>query len=121
MSRDEATMREAPTPRGWSGLLDVAMSVGLQALANWLIARAAREATADACADEDHDHPEAIEAARLLGVDVHAGADEIRAALRAKLANSGLHPDHGGDGSEATRLIAARNLLIERLREENRP
>ena len=56
------------------------------------------------------------EAATLLGVAVEANADEIRAALRARLSASRLHPDHGGDGKEAKRLIAAKNLLIERIR-----
>jgi hypothetical protein len=56
------------------------------------------------------------EAASLLGVDASASEDEIRAALRSHLASSRLHPDHGGEGEEAKRLIAAKNLLIERAR-----
>jgi hypothetical protein len=56
----------------------------------------------------------AIRAAVLLGVDVYANEDVIRAALRERLSSSRIHPDHGGDGEEATRLIAAKNLLIER-------
>ena len=52
----------------------------------------------------------------LLGVAVDASADEVRAALRARLSASRLHPVHGGDGEEAKRLIAAKNLLIERAR-----
>lgn len=55
-------------------------------------------------------------AATLLGVNATATEDQIRSALRARLATSRLHPDHGGDGQEATRLIAAKNLLIERAR-----
>jgi hypothetical protein len=58
----------------------------------------------------------AANAAAILGVAVDASADEIRAALRARLSASRLHPDHGGDGEEAKRLIAAKNLLIERAR-----
>jgi curved DNA-binding protein CbpA len=53
---------------------------------------------------------------QVLGVSLDASADEIRAALRDRLATSQLHPDQGGDGKEATRLIAAKNLLIERLK-----
>jgi hypothetical protein len=53
-------------------------------------------------------------AASLLGVDVDSTEDQIRAALRTRLASSRLHPDHGGDGEEAKKLIAAKNLLIER-------
>jgi hypothetical protein len=64
------------------------------------------------------DDDDAIEAAALLGVSVDASDTEIRAALRARFSSSGLHPDHGGDGVEAARLIAAKNLLIERLRSE---
>lgn len=56
------------------------------------------------------------EAAALLGVAVDANADEIRAALRARLTTSRLHPDQGGDAEEAKRLIAAKNFLIERAR-----
>jgi len=65
---------------------------------------------------DDEEDDEAIEAAALLGVSVDATDSEIRAALRARLSSSRLHPDHGGDGVEAKRLIAAKNLLIERLR-----
>jgi hypothetical protein len=57
-----------------------------------------------------------LSAALLLGVGPDASADEIRAALRARLADSRLHPDQGGDGEEAKELIAAKNLLIERAR-----
>jgi hypothetical protein len=58
----------------------------------------------------------AVNAAELLGIAVDATADEIRAALRARLSSSKLHPDQGGDGEEAKRLIAAKNLLVERIR-----
>ena len=56
------------------------------------------------------------EAANLLGVLVDADRDEVRAALRAKMGN-GAHPDHGGDPEIAKKMIAAKNLLIERARE----
>jgi len=56
----------------------------------------------------------AAAAAALLAVDVDATEDEVRAALRARLASSKLHPDQGGDGEAAKQLIAAKNLLIER-------
>ncbi len=106
----------AALPR-WGALLDLAVTVGLHALADWLNAHAARTASAHASEDGSHDDPEVIDAARILGVHANASADEIRAALRARLATSGLHPDHGGDGDEARRLIDARNLLIARRRE----
>jgi hypothetical protein len=67
----------------------------------------------DQVADVDDD---AQRAAAVLGVDLNASADEIRAALRARLADSQIHPDQGGDGEEAKELIAAKNLLIERAR-----
>jgi hypothetical protein len=59
---------------------------------------------------------EAFEARSLLGVTAFDGPDEIRKALRTKLAASALHPDQGGNGEEATKLIAAKNLLIARLK-----
>ncbi len=66
---------------------------------------------------EPDDVTEARAAAALLGVALDASIDEIRAALRRKLGASGLHPDHGGDGEQAKRLIAAKNLLVERARQ----
>jgi hypothetical protein len=42
------------------------------------------------------------------------------ARVRTHLSSSGLHPDQGGDGVQATLLIAAKNLLVERAR-ANRP
>ena len=59
---------------------------------------------------------EELSAAMTLGVSLDASEDEIRAALRARLADSRLHPDQGGDGDEAKELIAAKNLLVERAR-----
>jgi hypothetical protein len=58
----------------------------------------------------------ALQAADLLGVTLRASEDEVRAALRAKLANSQLHPDQGGDGERAKTLITAKNFLIEYFR-----
>ena len=55
-------------------------------------------------------------AAQLLGVPRNATADEIRSALREKMSTSRLHPDQGGNEEDAKRLIAAKNLLIERAR-----
>ena len=78
--------------------------------------------------DETEDEPAATErpfpvvddkiaqAAAVLGIAPDATEDEIRAALRAHLSASRLHPDQGGDSEQAKRLIAAKNLLIERAR-----
>ena len=52
------------------------------------------------------------QAAELLGVSLDAEPDELRAALRRKLAETQAHPDHGGNTDEAARLIAARDLLL---------
>ena len=57
-----------------------------------------------------------VEAAALLGVSIDATEDQLRAALRSRLSGSGIHPDHGGDGEAAKRLIAAKNFLVERAR-----
>ncbi|PZR67388.1 MAG: hypothetical protein DLM63_06670 [Solirubrobacterales bacterium] len=74
--------------------------------------------------DSDSDADAMYDAADLLGVRVDASPDEVRAAFRrcvkAALATDiGFH-DHGGDDTDprAQRLIAAKNLLIERAREE---
>lgn len=56
------------------------------------------------------------EAAALLGVELDADEKAIRAALRKKLATTHAHPDQGGDLAVARRLIAARDLLVERAR-----
>ena len=57
-----------------------------------------------------------VDAAKVLGVELTADADEIRAALRRRMSESRVHPDHGGDGDLAKKLIAAKNLLVERIR-----
>lgn len=64
-----------------------------------------------------HSDDDVVAAAILLEVNIDANADEIRRALRRKLSILRLHPDHGGNGVEAARLIAARNLLIEHLKD----
>ena len=51
-----------------------------------------------------------VEAAALLGVSMDATATQLRAALRARLSSSRIHPDHGGDGE------ADKNLLVGRAR-----
>ena len=61
-------------------------------------------------------HDEIDEAAQLLGVSRDASEDQVRAALRAHLVDERLHPDQGGDGAKAARLIAAKNLLVEEIR-----
>jgi hypothetical protein len=69
--------------------------------------------------EESTDHPSedaAVEASTLLGVPLDASADEVRAALRRELSVGRVHPDQGGDGVAAARLIASKNLLIERKR-----
>ena len=57
-----------------------------------------------------------LDAAKQLGVGVDASADEVRAALRERLAASRIHPDQGGAHAAASRLIAAKNLLCDRAR-----
>ena len=56
------------------------------------------------------------EAALLLGLSVEATETQIRSALRKRLSESRAHPDHGGDGEHAKRLIAARDLLLTHVR-----
>ena len=99
-SEEPATSNEAPSRREYGAK---GPTVGDQP--------ASQDATAPTFVD-----PKARRAAEVLGVDVGASEDTIRAALRARLSCSRLHPDHGGDGEEATSLIAAKNFLIERAR-----
>ena len=62
--------------------------------------------------------PAIAEAASLLRVPSDATEKQIRSALRARLSESRAHPDHGGDGDEAKRLIAARDLLLTQVRSQ---
>ncbi|HEY0316253.1 MAG TPA: J domain-containing protein [Sphingomonas sp.] len=53
------------------------------------------------------------EARELLGVGAVASADEIRAAHRRLIAR--VHPDAGGSAALASRVNAARDLLVTEL------
>jgi len=55
------------------------------------------------------------EARRVLGVDAHADAGEIRAAHRRLM--SDLHPDRGGSEQRARRVNAARDTLLASLKD----
>ncbi len=109
-------------PLDWRLFLDTFFAVGLHILRARLaqhMRRAPESARASApiCDDVPHADREAIEAANLLGVNVYASADEVRAAFRATVKRDlDLHPDRGGDPENARRLIDAKNLLIERAR-----
>ncbi len=106
----------ATSVRGdWRSLLSELFRVGLDAFAQW--AEEQQRVSSAVRSDED---AAVADAAAALGVEVDATADEIRAALRSKLRDSRIHPDQGGDGEEAKRLIAAQNLLLERAREVGR-
>jgi hypothetical protein len=62
--------------------------------------------------------PRVVAAAWRLGVEVTATADEVRAAMRKKMVTANAHPDQGGDPAVAKEIIAAKNLLIERINKE---
>ncbi len=62
--------------------------------------------------------PAVAAAAALLDVTVAATEKQIRSALRRRLSESRAHPDHGGDGDHAQRLIAARDLFLNRVRSQ---
>jgi hypothetical protein len=68
------------------------------------------ESTADEATGDE------LDAAKHLGISVDASADEVRAALRERIAASRIHPDQGGAHEAAARLIAAKNLLCDRAR-----
>ncbi len=59
-----------------------------------------------------------VAAAALLDVTVEATEKQIRSALRRRLSESHAHPDHGGDGDHAQRLIAARDFLLKHVRSQ---
>ena len=65
---------------------------------------------------DDEATADELDAAKQLGIRVDASADEVRAALRERIAASRIHPDHGGAHAAAARLIAAKNLLCDRAR-----
>lgn len=65
---------------------------------------------------DDETTADELDAAEQLGITVEASADEVRAALRERIAASRIHPDHGGAHAAAARLIAAKNLLCDRAR-----
>ena len=52
-----------------------------------------------------------IEAFGVLGLDINAGLNEIKAAYRAHCFNQ--HPDHGGDVDQFSRLNDAYTSAIE--------
>jgi hypothetical protein len=89
---------------------------GLYLVSRWMEAERSRTVPLVDEGEAESDDEEATAAAQLLGVHPHASADEIRAALRARLSETGAHPDHGGDAEMAKALIAAKNLLVERVR-----
>ena len=55
------------------------------------------------------------DARALLGVSEGAGADDIRAAHRRLIAK--VHPDAGGSAGLATRVNAARDALLNELKQ----
>jgi preprotein translocase subunit Sec63 len=56
----------------------------------------------------------AAEARDLLGISTHAGEAEIREAHRRLIGR--VHPDAGGNQALASRVNAARDLLVRQLR-----
>jgi hypothetical protein len=56
----------------------------------------------------------AREARALLGLDARAGENEVREAHRRLIQR--VHPDAGGSSELATRVNAARDLLLAELR-----
>jgi hypothetical protein len=119
----ERAIVEAFQSSTWEGVL----CMGMAAFAAWIDAKEAidREAAQRKRAtvpppppleeeDDNDEEFEALYAALLLGVRLDSKPDEIRAALRRRMSEARVHPDQGGDEEAAKRLIAAKNLLIER-------
>ncbi len=112
--------RRALLARGWPALalaagsalaltrgsLRVALLLALFAVAAWILwPRLARRRFAAKIDD-------LTEARELLGVGPDATEAEIRHAYRQKMA--GAHPDRGGNHTEAARLTAARDRLLNK-------
>ena len=57
--------------------------------------------------------PDVAEARSILGVGSDATVDDVRAAHRRLL--SAVHPDKGGSAELASRVNAARDVLLRRL------
>jgi hypothetical protein len=62
--------------------------------------------------------PTAAEARDLLGVSPRAGEEEIRAAHRRLIGR--VHPDAGGSAALASRVNAARDILVAELNQNRR-
>ena len=106
----------------WREALCAALVAGVVVGAAVLLTNQVHPPSPPACDDDEGELDEPfvedaeLEAAARLGVDAGASADEIRAALRARLAAARIHPDQGGDHETAAQLIAAKNLLCARAR-----
>jgi hypothetical protein len=116
---------EAPPPTSWKEALMAAVVAGVVVGTAVLLSSGQPIPSAAPPDDEDDDgelvtDAVELEAAARLGVDVDAADDVVRAALRQRLAESRIHPDHGGDHDAAAELIAAKNLLCARARRRER-
>lgn len=65
------------------------------------------------------DEGDLAEASALLGLPPGASSDDIRAAHRRLIAS--VHPDRGGTEALAARINAARDLLLARQADRDRP
>lgn len=118
-SKDPAAM--------WRSALATFVSASVEALTAWI-----DHEYAEAPQEPQGRHGTAIvadaerleAAATLLGVELTATVDEIRAAFRERIKRemrSGAFHDQGGDATDdqAQQLIAAKNLLIEHVEVAN--
>jgi hypothetical protein len=102
------------------------VDAAVDALADWFRRHVSDGPTAhdeQPHSDEDRD---VIDAAALLGVAPTSSASEVRSAFRRQIKvalTAGDFHDHGGTATDvrALRLIAAKNLLIDRLRQPGEP
>jgi hypothetical protein len=117
-SKTQATMGYC-IPPDWRGAIDsvfaILLAVGVEAMKVWARSNSTyrSESREDDRVSTNEPDERAATAAALLGVDLTASADEVRRALRARVFEARIHPDHGGNEETAKQLIAAKNLLVE--------
>lgn len=87
------------------------MAIAMAVVGLWCATSARQRPAVRKAAPPSKAELSASEARAILGVDAHAGADEIRAAYSRLMRMA--HPDKGGTAGLAAQLNAARDRLLK--------